>query len=113
MQKLQLLRHGQHQFSIYLIVPIDFLHKPALGREFGQYVGFHAAQHDALAAQMFAEQLRLGDHRTVVAVAPFARKAFPIAQKMEIQNVDYVPDFAAVVINRRSGKADAVFAGFR
>ena len=52
---------------------------------------------------MIAQKLRLLNDLVSVAVAPFAGEGFVIAEKMEIQDVDYVPYFAAVVIDGRTG----------
>ena len=112
-QKAQLFGHGGHQFAVDPVVPVDLLHEAALGGQLLQYLSLDAAQHQPLAAQMFAQQLRLGHHGGVVAVAPLAGKALPVAQAVKVEDVDNVPDLAALIVDGRAGQADDVFAGLR
>ena len=62
---------------------------------------------------MFAQQLRLGHYGGIVAVAPLAGKTLPVAEEVEVEYIDHVPDLAALIVNGRAGQADDVFAGLR
>ena len=110
-QQGQLLGHRQHQLPIYAVVPVNLLHQAALGGQLLQHVALQAAQHQALPAQMLAQQLRLGHDGAVVAVAPLPGETLPVAEEVEVQDVHHVPDLAAVVVDGRAGQADAVLAG--
>ena len=110
-QQRQLLHGALDHLAIERVVPVDLLHKAALGRQLREHLRLRPAQHQPLRAQIFAQQLRLGHDVVVIAVAPLAREALPVAQKVEIEDVDDIPDLAAVVVDRRAGQADNVLAG--
>ena len=112
-QKAQLFGHGGHQFAVDLVVPVDLLHEAALGRELVEHRVLGAAQHVALLPQRLAQELGLGHDVVAVAVAPLPRKALPVAQRVEVQDVDHVPDLAAAVVDGRSGQADDARGLFR
>ena len=111
-QQAQLFKHRLHQPAVNHIVRVNLLHQPAFFGKLGQHLGLGAAQHQPLSAQMLAQQVRLDDHVIAIAIAPFAGKGLPIPQEVIIQNVDHIPDFAALIVDRRAGQTDHTLAAF-
>lgn len=68
-----------------------------------------SAQNQPFSAQMIAQQRRIANQMIAISVAPRAREAFPIAKAVKIQNIDHIPDFRSLIIDRRAGKADDPF----
>ena len=101
----QRFAHGLHQAAVHRVVAVHRHDQPALGRQLAEHIALGAPEHEALLAQLFAQQLRLGHDLVAIPVAPFAREALVIAQKMKVQNVDHVPDLRAPVVNGRAAKA--------
>ena len=112
-QAAQGLHGGDHQLAVDRVVRVDLLHEAALGRELVEHRVLGAAQHVALLPQRLAQELGLGHDVVAVAVAPLPRKALPVAQRVEVQDVDHVPDLAAAVVDGRSGQADDARGLFR
>jgi len=105
-QRAHLLKDRLHQRAVGLVVPVDLLHQPPLRRQFRQHIALRPAQHQSLPPKVLAQEVGMNDDGAVVPVAPLAGEALPTAQKVEVQNIDYVPYLAAVVVDGRAGKAD-------
>ena len=108
-QAPQLIHHRTHQFTICLIVRVDFLYKSALRRQLCQHFFLCSAQNQAFSSEMLAQQRRITHQMVSIAVAPRAREALPIAQTMIVQNIDDIPDFRAFIIDWRAGQPNDPF----
>ena len=112
MQRPQASQHlddRPHQLPIHLVVRVDLLHQSPFGRQFSQHLLLRSAQNQPFSAQMIAQQRRIANQMIAISVAPRAREAFPIAKAVKIQNIDHIPDFRSLIIDRRAGKADDPF----
>ena len=69
------------------------------------------SEEQQLEAKMTGIVDKYGYDIAVVAVAPFAGEAFPVAEKVKVENVDDIPYFTPVVVDRRAGQTDDPVGG--